>query len=52
MSTEQLANLLVSTVEEDLSAKLYFSIHVRVRNIVYVKMFLAETMDRDRVEMV
>ena len=48
MSTEQLANLLVSTVELDQCASLYFSIHTKIRQIVYFKLCLMETMDRDR----
>jgi hypothetical protein len=48
MSTEQLANLLVSTVEQDIAARLYFSVHTKVRSIVYVKLFIEESMDRDR----
>ena len=50
MSAEQLANLLVATVEQDLllSSRLYFSTHVNLRNIVYNRMFISETLDIDR----
>jgi hypothetical protein len=48
MSNEQIANLLVSTVEQDISAKLYFSIHTKIRNRVYMKLFIKESMSRDR----
>jgi hypothetical protein len=50
MSTEKLANCLVATVEQDLllSSWLYFSTHIEIRNIVYNRMFISESMDVDR----
>jgi hypothetical protein len=48
MDTQTLSNLLVSIVELDQTASLYFSVHTHVRGIVYTSAFIAETIERDR----
>jgi hypothetical protein len=49
LTADQKSRMLVSLVEADQGARIYFSIHTRVRQIIYVQTYLAE--NRNRAEM-
>jgi hypothetical protein len=46
LTIEQKSRMLCLLVEQDQGARIYFSIHTRVRQIIYVQTYLAENLNR------
>jgi len=46
LSTEQKSRMLCLLVEADQGARIYFSIHTKIRQIIYVQIYLAENLNR------
>jgi len=46
LTTEEKSNMLHQHVLQDQGARIYFGVHTRVRQILYVKTYLAENFNR------
>jgi hypothetical protein len=49
LTTEQKSRMLCSHVESDQGSRCYFSIHTKVRSIIYVQKYIADNLNRAEV---